>query len=63
MFDLRHAGMYENMRDQVTRANDRYVLKTEIPNMHIRSRFPYYVGARKWNTLPVIFGTLIPNLG
>ena len=63
MFDLRHAGMYENKRDQITRANDGYVFKTEIPTVRIPSRSPYYVGARKWNTLPEIFETLIPNLG
>ena len=52
MYDLKQLGMYDRIRDPITRQCDKYIFRSDIANVGIYMRSLYYVGARSWNKLP-----------
>ena len=53
MYDLRQNNMYRKETARVTRANQGYIFDLKVPNSGVYAKSPYYIGANKWNTLPL----------
>ena len=52
MYALKEQSKFELVRDRNTRAAQKYVFDTDIVNLDIYARSPYYVGTKLWNELP-----------
>ena len=52
MYDLKQQQLYEKIGNRVTRQGEKYIFQTEILNVGVYMRSPYYIGANLWNNLP-----------
>ena len=52
MYDLKQQQLYEKIGNRVTRQGEKYIFQTEISNVGVYMRSPYYIGANLWNNLP-----------
>ena len=53
MYDLCHQGLYERKVTRITRAANGFMFDLMVPQKGVYSKSPYYIGASKWNSLPV----------
>ena len=53
MYDLCQQGLYERKVTRVTCAADGLMFDLMVPQKGIYAKSRYYVGANKWNSLPV----------
>ena len=52
MYEMKQQRLYERIGDRVTRQGDKYVFQTDIVNLGVYARSPYYIGSQLWNELP-----------
>ena len=53
MYDLCQQGLYERKVTRVTHAANGFMFDLMVPQKGVYSKAPYYIGASKWNYLPV----------
>ena len=53
MYALKGQSQFELIRDRNTRAAEKYTFATNIVNLDIYARSPYFVGAKLWDNLPL----------
>ena len=52
MYEMKQLNLYEHVGERVTRQGDKYMFHTDIANVGVYARSPYFLGSQLWNKLP-----------